>query len=134
MKKTVKTTLLIIAVILSVVLLAAGCFVYLTRYRVRTIDTATSPDGEYELLFQSVGEPEFPFGASHARLVLKGNGRNLYKYDFDMANDGKVPDSENWKAEWQGDFVVVSIFGEEQEPEIYTFELKEHTNGTNSVF
>lgn len=134
MNKTVKTILIIVAVILSVILLAASYFTYFARYRIETIDTSISPGGEYELLFQSVGEPDFPFGSAHAQLTLKKNDKTISEYEFDIANDGKIPDTENWEVNWKSDSVSIHISGEEQEQEIYIFELKEDSHGINSVF
>ena len=57
----------------------------------------TSPDGEYKIVFQAVGEPDWPFGPSHARIVLKHNGDTVAKRRYDVANDGGVlhPDTDH---------------------------------------
>ena len=47
------------------------CFLYVTNYKVTTCDTAVSPDGVYQLALQSIGELDFPFGASEGRCYLK---------------------------------------------------------------
>ena len=36
-----------------------------------TIDRSISPNGVYTLEFKSVGEPDWPFGDSHAQIILK---------------------------------------------------------------
>lgn len=41
-------------------------------------------------MYQSVGEPDWPFGYSHARFVLKHDGSTVTKYKFDVANDGGI--------------------------------------------
>ena len=44
---------------------------YVTQYKIHDIDTAVSPDGTYELILQQVGDQDWPFGSTHARVVLK---------------------------------------------------------------
>ena len=44
--------------ILAALLLLIGSFIYVTRYKISDIDVATSPDGEHEIVFQAVGEPD----------------------------------------------------------------------------
>lgn len=98
-----------------------GSFVYATRYRISDVDAATSPDGEHEIIFQAVGEPDWPFGYSHARIVLKRNGETVTKQIFDVANDGGVLHPENWSVRWEENCVKVIISGEEQPDALYTY-------------
>ena len=50
--------------------LASGLLLYNINYKTTDIDVSESPDGAYELHFQQIGEPDWPFGSTHARLVL----------------------------------------------------------------
>lgn len=68
-----------IAVVFAALLLLIGGFTYVTKYRITDIDTEASDDGQYEVIFQAVGEPDWPFGYSHARIVLKHNGAVITK-------------------------------------------------------
>ena len=61
-KKMIKWGCGIAAVILAVLLLLIGSLIYATRYKITDIDAATSPDCTYEIVFQAVGEPDWPFG------------------------------------------------------------------------
>jgi len=70
------------------------------------------------VVFQSVGEPDFPFGYSHARLVLKNGENTISNYRFDVANDGGTLGQENWSADWEETCVKVTISGEEQSDEL----------------
>lgn len=109
-----------IAILLCIILLAAARFTYVTKYKIGNIDKAISPNGEYEVLYQSVGEPDWPFGASHARLVLKNEGKTVLKQAFDVANDGAILFDDSWQVRWQEDCVRITISGEEQDDEIFT--------------
>ena len=120
-KKITKWVCGIAAVILIALLLLIGSFTYVTRYRITDIDTATSEDGQYEVIFQAVGEPDWPFGYSHARIVLKHNGEVITKRKFDVANDGGDLHPDNWNVCWEENCVKVIISGEEQAAELYAY-------------
>lgn len=93
---------------------------YATKYKITIIESSVSVNEDYELLFQSVGEADWPFGNSHARLVLKNKGKDIIKYKFVVANDGKNLCSDNWKVTWNDDSVDVLIIGEEQKDTLYS--------------
>ena len=91
-----------------------GWFVYETRYKITQVDVSTSPDGTYELYFQQEGDPEWPFGHTHARLTLQKDSKTVTKYSFDIANDGVNIHDNNWSVSWESDSVSVSVNGCEQ--------------------
>ncbi len=80
-------------------------------------------DGAYELHFQQIGEPDWPFGSTHARLVLESNGKTVTTCSFDIANDGKNLGPENWETIWGNDHASATIFGEEQSDYRYNLRL-----------
>lgn len=131
-KKKMKRFWAIAAAVLAIVLLLIGYFAYVTKYRISEIDTSVSDDGSYEIFFQSIGEPDFPFGASHARLVLKHDGKTVTKYRFDVANDGKTLSPGSWSVSWTQDSVEVTVRGEEQSDAHYTFCFDGRTEITQS--
>lgn len=100
-------------------LMIVGSFTYITRYRINPVDSSVSPDGKYELLFQQVGDPDWPFGYTHARLMLKNESETIAKYPFDVANDGGAVQSDSWQVAWKDSYVEVVISGEEQNDEQY---------------
>ncbi len=120
-KKITKRIFGIAAVILAALLLLIGSFIHDTRYRISDIDAAASPDGRYEIVFQAIGEPDWPSGYSHAGIVLKRNGKIVAKRKYNVSNDGGVLLPDNWSVSWEENCVKVIISGEEQSDELYTF-------------
>lgn len=96
-----------------------GCFTYTVRYRINSVDSSVSQDGKYELLFQQIGDPDWPFGSTHARLILKDESGTIVKYSFDVANDGANVYSSSWQVTWKEDCVEVVISGAEQNDDRY---------------
>lgn len=94
--------------------LASGLLLYNINYKTTDIDVSKSPDGTHELHFQQIGEPDWPFGSTHARLTLESNGKTVATCSFDIANDGKNLGLENWEATWGNNHASATIFGEEQ--------------------
>lgn len=94
-------------------------FRYVTKYKKTDIGSSFSPDGEYEVIFQSVGEPEWPYGRSPAALVLKKGGKVVTDHRIDVLNDGGMLTDENFSASWQDDCAVVTVSGEEQDDIFY---------------
>ena len=78
-----------------------GSFTYTTKYRVHSVDSSISQDGKYELLFQQIGDPDWPFGNTHARLVLKDESGTISKYSFYVRNDGASVHSDSWQVTWK---------------------------------
>lgn len=119
-KRYVKWICGIVSAILISVLLLIGCFVYITRYKITDIDTSVSPDNEYEVLYQNVGEPDWPFGYAHVRIVLRRERKTITKIKCDVANDGASPTAEQWNVNWEDTCAEVMISGEEQQNVLYT--------------
>lgn len=115
-----KTALRVILGIIVAISLLLGGFIYTIHYKINPVDTSTSPDGTYELSFQQVGDPDFPFGYTHARLVLKNGGSTVIKRSFDIADDGANASENNWNVNWKDNSVEVIIYGDEQNDVLYT--------------
>lgn len=124
--KLLKKVLLVFLFIGAGLALLFGSFIYITRYKVSDIDSDISADGGHEVIFQAIGEPDWPFGYSHARLALKDKNGIILKYKIKVANDGGTLYPDNWNVSWQDDCVQIVICGEEQGDELYTL----YFNGT----
>ena len=57
-----------------------------------------------------MGEPDWPFGATHCRFTLRGEGRQILERAFSIQDDGAVA---------RADGVQVVVSGSEQGNRIY---------------
>jgi hypothetical protein len=118
--------------LLAAVLCICLVFAYALLWQVSTIDAATSPDGNYRVVFQEIGEPLF-FGASDCRLKLKQGMRTIAQCSFPLANDGKRIDPDNWVVTWEDDHVQVVVSGEEQGDRRYDMYFDGRTEGSGQI-
>lgn len=114
MKKGLKFILCIICAMVLIALIFWICLSYVTDYKKTTCDTSVSPDGQYELLLQAVGEPDWPFGSASGQIVLKEGKDKISQIDFELQNDGKSINSSCWEVTWYEDYVEIILSGEEQ--------------------
>ena len=118
-KPSVRGILGILALINIMIFVLAGSFTYTTKYKIHEVSYSTSKDGKYILLLQQVGDPDWPFGHTHARLVLKNESGIITKYHFDVANDGGNVHPDLWQVTWRENCVEAVISGEEQNDNQY---------------
>ncbi len=128
MNNIAKYVVIIAGILVMVVLLPLGYVRYKTRYETEQISTSMSPDGDYELVIYSVGEPDFPFGAAHGRLVLKGKEKTVAYRSFEVANDGARFYDDDLETTWYGDCVEVVVSGSEQYDELVTLRFNGQTS------
>lgn len=133
-KPVVRGILVILAVVNMMIVLLAGSCTYTAKYKIHEVAYATSPDGRYELLFQQVGDPDWPFGYTHARLVLKDELGTIAKISFDVANDGGNVHPDSWQVTWKENCVEVVISGEEQSDHLYILYFDGQTDMINQDF
>lgn len=114
MRKSGKIVLGVIAVVFIMAFAVWGTLVYVSDYKITTVDTSVSPDGAYELILQAVGEADFPFGFASGRLVLNEGKNRISKTDFELRDDGGCIRSGIWEVVWQENHVEVILSGEEQ--------------------
>lgn len=67
MNKVIKSILYIVGALIVLVAVFWCSIVYVTEYKITTCDTAVSPDEQYKLILQAVGEPDWPFGSASGR-------------------------------------------------------------------
>ena len=128
MNKIPKYVVIIACILVMVVLLPLGYVRYKTRYEAEQISVSTSPDGDYELVIYSVGDPDFPFGAAHGRLVLKGKEKTVAYRSFEVANDGARFYDGDLETTWYIDRVEVVVSGSEQRDELVTMRFNGQTS------
>lgn len=116
MKKKTKIIIGVCAVIFGLILISIIMFsLYwngaFNKLIVKDITTFESPDGNYYLVFQQLGDPEFPFGQTEVRLTLKNqNNEKLNSIDTAIQDDGANAREGNIKSvEWTNDSIIVIL-------------------------
>lgn len=116
MRKTAKTILMVLLVVLALI---AGTFLLvaalwsgaLNFMHPNEIATYHSPNGEYSLVFEQMGDPAWPFGPTNVRITLKNNNGKIIERVSTQLNDDGTNASENNIASisWNSDEVVVVL-------------------------
>ena len=111
-------------IMIAAVMIAGLLFLYRTEWRLTDRGTEVSPDGRYRILVQEKGEPDFPFGNSHAKVtVYGGDGEVIQTFLEDIADDGARFDADNYSVEWTSDTAVITLKGSEQEDKVVVIPL-----------
>lgn len=118
MKKKVTTASLILGIIAGLFLVLIGSFQYVTKYKYTDIDMQISPDERCRLILQMKGEPEWPFGSTHGRIIAEYDDKILKKLEFAIADDGAMLGKENWSVVWGTAGVQVTLKGSEQKDRV----------------
>ena len=122
MGKALKILLIIWAIVVGLIVFAflfvgalwSGTFNFMLPDEIATYN---SPDGEYILVFEQMGSPQWPFGPVDVRLTLKNHkGKTIKRVSTQVHNDGGSADEWNVKSiDWNEDTVVVTLRGAEME-------------------
>lgn len=122
MNKTVKIVLIIVSI---AVVFTIGAFLFVgvlwddvfNFTQSKEIETYNSPDGEYSLIFEQMGEPEWPFGATDVRLTLKKrDGKIIERVSAKLSDDGANASERNIVSiSWNDDEVIVILRASEME-------------------
>ena len=116
MSKAIRIILLILSII--VVLIIGGYLLFVAFWNgtfnfmlPKEIATYNSPDGEYSLVFEQMGDPEWPFGATDVRLTLKNhNGKIIERVSTQLDDDGANASKHNIASiSWKDDAVIVIL-------------------------
>ena len=80
----------------------------------------------YTLFFQQLGDPQWPFGSTDVRLLLKNpQGKVISKYDTSIQDDGANAGERNIAlVEWFEDRVIVILCASEMKDREITFSFK----------
>ena len=116
MSKTGKIILIILSVIVTLIIggyllivaLWNGTFNFMHP---KEIATYNSPDGEYSLVFEQMGDPAWPFGPTDVRLTLKNqDGKIIERVSTQIQDDGANAGEHNIASiSWDDDGVVVVL-------------------------
>ena len=77
----------------------------------KEIETYHSPDGEYSLVFEQMGDPAWPFGPTDVRLTLKNcDEKMIERISTQVFNDGGNASTWNIASiSWNDDAVIVVL-------------------------
>ena len=116
MSKAGKIILIIFSIIVALIIggylfLAAflsGAFNFLLPNEIATYN---SPDGEYSLVFEQMGDPGWPFGPTDVRLTLKNHdGKIIERVSTQVFNDGANASKYNIASiSWNDDAVIIVL-------------------------
>ncbi len=102
------TVALIIGAYLFIGALWNGTFNFMLPNEIATYH---SPDGEYSLVFEQMGDPAWPFGPTDVRLTLKNHdGKIIERVSTQLFNDGVNAGEYNIASvSWNDDAVIVVL-------------------------
>ena len=116
MSKTVKSVLIIFSVALVVII---GAYFFIGAFwngtfnflKPKEIATYSSPDREYSLIFEQIGDPQWPFGPTDVRLTLKNlDGKIIERVSTQLNDDGANASEHNIASiSWNDDEVIVVL-------------------------
>lgn len=129
MKRRFKPLIITVFIIIAIIAIVIGSFIYQTKFRLTDVITYTSSDEGYAVSFQMVGEPEWPFGATTARVKVidKTNSKNRIIKDFTVQvyDDGAALQDVNCHVEWTDGSVIITLTGSEQDDDVYSIPLSD---------
>ncbi len=114
MKKVIKTIACVIGAFILILFVLFLCLKYQMSWRITDVGTERSPDDRYSVVFQAVGEADWPFGASHAKVTVKDENRIVDSFRQDIYDDGGQFRPANYSVEWMKYGVIITFMGSEQ--------------------
>lgn len=105
---------LLIVACIFIVAFWSGAFNFMFPNEVATYN---SPDGEYSLVFEQMGDPTWPFGPTDVRLTLKNrDGKIIKRTSTQIHDDGACAKEYHIKSiSWNDDAVVIILRGSEMQ-------------------
>ncbi len=113
-KKGIRIALTIILTFVGILLILGMIIKYEMSWKITDVGLEESPEGKYSVLFQSIGEADWPFGYSHAKVTVKDGDQIIESFHEDIADDGVQFRPENYSVEWMKYGVVINFMGSEQ--------------------
>lgn len=120
MKNMIKNAVTVLGIALMLAISFYGWMAYETRLKVTYIGTEQSPEGETQVIFQMLGEPERKFlGSSgdgrdvtRGRVIVNRGGVEIKTVEFAIYNDGKPLSEDNWNVNFYPAGVEIMLAGE----------------------
>ena len=125
MKKFGKILIRIIITFLIIISIFIAIFVYIIKIRITDVAEFVNEKNNYKIIFQEVGEPEWPFGRTKVKVTLvNSNNKRLKSFEEYISDDGAVAREENIKVNWYDDYVEIVLMGGEQEDDVHKLKYK----------
>ena len=122
MNKNGKVLLLILSIVAVLIILmyllcVASWHGVFDQNEIKEIATYNSPDGEYSLIFEQIGDPAWPYGSTDVRLTLKDhNCKMIGRISTHIQNDGwDASERSVVSVSWNDYAVVVVLCGSEMQ-------------------
>ncbi|HJJ04782.1 MAG TPA: hypothetical protein OIM45_02750 [Clostridiaceae bacterium] len=110
------TFIVIVAIIIAIVL-------YITEIRITDVAEFVNEENKYKVIFQAVGEPEWPFGRTKVKVTLVNDkNKKIKSFKEYISDDGAVAREENIDVNWYANYVEVILKGGEQEDSMHKLE------------
>lgn len=115
-----KAVVIILSILFVIVIALVGTFNLWWNGAFNKLDVrdiVSYEENGYTLIFQQLGEPQWSFGSTDVRLLLKNQqGKVLNKYDTSIHDDGANAGERNIASvEWHEDKVIVILCASEME-------------------
>lgn len=125
-KKLIKRALIGTGAALFLVGILAIFFLYQIRWKGTEAGKAQREAGRHQVTFQMIGEPEWPFGRTKIRALVRDTQKSKADQEINtyIHNGGGAFREGNWKVEWQGDAVEITLMGSEQADEVFPLALQ----------
>lgn len=125
MKKIWKIILGLFITFFIIIIALIAIFVYITKIRITDVAEFANEENTYKIIFQAVGEPEWPFGRTKVKVTLiNSNNKKINSFEEYISDDGAVARKENIKVNWYDDYVEITLIGGEQKDDIHQLKYK----------
>ena len=132
MKKFEKLLIISVILLLTILFLKIGMFIYNIEFKPAVITTVYNENNNYKVVFKSIGEPGWPFGPEKVKVILyDDNDKKINSYNTKIFNDGGKSDKSNIIVIWLDDRARIFLSGEEQKDEI--IEIKYDSNSMITI-
>lgn len=125
MKKIGKVILGIVMISFVIIIILIAIFMYLTKIKITDVAEFVNEENKYKIIFQAVGEPEWPFGRTKVKVTLvNSNNEKIKSFEEYIQDDGVTARKENIEVNWYDNYVEIVLIGGEQEDDIHQLKYK----------
>ena len=125
MKRFFKNLIIVFVINLIIISTFVAIFIYITEIRITNVAEFVNEKNNYKVVFQAVGEPEWPFGKTKVKITLvDSNNKRIKSFEEYISDDGAVAREENIKVNWYDDYLEIVLMGREQEDDVHKLKYK----------